>query len=85
MQIALKPEQEKFILEKLQEGQYKNIDELLTLALQLLKEHDYKKQQLIELRKKIAEGTQQIRQGNVIDGETVFEQLQDKLERMEKS
>lgn len=75
MQIALKPEQEKFILEKLQEGKYQSVDELLTLAFQLLEEHDYKKQKLIELREKISEGTQQIRQGNVVDGEMVFKQL----------
>ncbi|GFE71761.1 type II toxin-antitoxin system ParD family antitoxin [Chroococcus sp. FPU101] len=81
MQIALKPDQEKFILEKLQEGKYQSVDELLALAFQLLEEHDSKKQQLLELREKIAEGTEQIRKGNVIEGEMVFKQLQDKLKQ----
>jgi antitoxin ParD1/3/4 len=84
MQIALKPEQEKFILEKLKEGKYQNVDTLLTLAFQLLEEHEYKEQKLSELREKIAEGTEQIRQGDTIDGELVFQHLQDKLDRMSK-
>ncbi|WP_413175892.1 type II toxin-antitoxin system ParD family antitoxin [Anabaena azotica] len=84
MQIAVKPDQEKYILEKLQEGKYKNIDELLSVAFQLLEQHDEKEKQLIELRQKIAEGTEQLRQGEVIEGELVFQQLQEKLKQMEQ-
>jgi antitoxin ParD1/3/4 len=79
MQIAIKPDQEQYILEKLQQGKYKSIDELLSIAFQLLEEHDEKEKQLSELRRKIAEGTEQLRQGEVIEGELVFQQLQEKL------
>jgi antitoxin ParD1/3/4 len=41
--------------------------------------HNYKERKLIQLRKQIAEGTQQIREGKVVDGEAVFQQLQEKL------
>ncbi|MEY3221870.1 MAG: type II toxin-antitoxin system ParD family antitoxin [Cuspidothrix sp.] len=85
MQIAVKPDQEKYILEKLQEGKYKSIDELLSIAFQLLEQHDEKEKQLIELRRKIAEGTEQLRQGEVIEGELVFQQLQEKLKQMEQA
>jgi antitoxin ParD1/3/4 len=85
MQIAVKADQEKYILEKLQEGKYKNIDELLSVAFQLLEQHDEKEKQLIELRQKIAEGTEQLRQGEVIEGELVFQQLQERLKQMEQS
>jgi antitoxin ParD1/3/4 len=84
MQIAVKPDQEKYILEKLQEGKYKSIDELLSIAFQLLEQHDEKEKQISELRRKIAEGTEQIRQGEVVEGELVFQQLQEKLKQMEK-
>ncbi len=84
MQIALKPEQEKFVIEKLQQGKYQSVDELLAVAFQLLEEYDYQEKQLLELRSKIDEGTEQIRQGKVVDGELVFQQLQEKLEQMEK-
>ena len=79
MQIAIKSDQEKYILEKLQQGKYKSIDELLSIAFQLLEQHDEKENQLSELRRKIAEGTEQIRQGEVIEGELVFQQLPQKL------
>ncbi|MEA5528044.1 type II toxin-antitoxin system ParD family antitoxin [Dolichospermum sp. UHCC 0684] len=79
MQIAVKPDQEKYILEKLQQGKYKSIDELLSIAFQLLEQHEEKEKQLSELRRKIAEVTEQIRQGEVIEGELVFQQLPQKL------
>jgi antitoxin ParD1/3/4 len=79
VQIAIKPDQEQYILEKLQQGKYKSIDELLSIAFQLLEEHDEKEKQLSQLRRKIAEGTEQLRQGEVIEGELVFQQLQEKL------
>jgi antitoxin ParD1/3/4 len=85
MQIAVKPDQEKYILEKLQQGKYKSIDELLSIAFQLLEQHEEKENQLSELRRKIAEGTEQIRQGEVIEGELVFQQLQEKLKQMEQA
>jgi hypothetical protein len=46
---------------------------------------DEKEKQLSELRRKIAEGTEQIRQGEVIEGELVFQQLQEKLKQMEQA
>jgi len=71
MQIAIKPELEQRILNKLQDGKYKNIDDLLAIALQLLEDRDNKERKLLDLREKIAAGTEQIRQGKVIDGELV--------------
>ena len=85
MQIAVKPDQEKYILEKLQQGKYKRIDELLSIAFQLLEQHEEKEKQLSELRRKIVEGTEQIRHGEVIEGELVFQQLQEKLKQMEQA
>ena len=85
MQIAVKPDQEKYILEKLQQGKYKSIDELLSIDFQLLEQHEEKEKQLSELRRKIVEGTEQIRHGEVIEGELVFQQLQEKLKQMEQA
>jgi antitoxin ParD1/3/4 len=85
MQIILQPEQEKFILKKLQQGKYKSVDELVAIAFQLLAENENKEQNFIELREKINEGTQQIQEGKVVDGEAVFQRLQDKLNRMKQN
>ncbi|GBO53330.1 hypothetical protein APA_1237 [Pseudanabaena sp. lw0831] len=79
MQIALKPEQENFIRKKLKDGKYQNVDNLLNFAFQLVEEYEIKQQKLIELQKKIAEGTEQIRRCDAVDGELVFQQFQDKL------
>jgi antitoxin ParD1/3/4 len=82
MQLALKPEQENFIRKKLKDGKYQSVDNLLNFAFQLIEEYEFKQQKLIELQKKIAEGTEQIGQGDVVDGELVFQQFQEKLARM---
>jgi len=37
---------------------------------------------IIEVRQKILEGMEDIRQGRVVDGEVVFQQLENKLEAM---
>jgi len=56
MAITLKQEQEKFILDKLQQGKYKSAEELLATAFQLLEENEQKEQEIIWLREKILEG-----------------------------
>ena len=51
-------------------------------ALALLVQRE---QRLAELQHKIAIGTEQVRNGQVTDGEAVFAQLQEKLDRMTQS
>ncbi len=82
MEITLKPEQERFVAAKLRQGKYESIDELLAIAFRLLEENEHREQALSELRTKIAAGTEQIRQGKVVDGEAVFQQLKEKLDQM---
>lgn len=79
MNITLKPEYEQFIQTQLAAGRYAAIDDLISEALLLLMQRE---QQLADLRQKIAVGTEQILHGQVTDGETVFNQLQEKLDRL---
>lgn len=88
MIITLTPEQEKFVLERVQSGQYKSVDDVIDFAFQLLekyeleKREDELKQQAIEaVRQKVLVGMEDIRQGRVVDGEVVFEQLQERLSK----
>ncbi|MEB3121262.1 MAG: type II toxin-antitoxin system ParD family antitoxin [Snowella sp.] len=83
MAITLKQEQEKFILDKLQQGKYKSAEELLATAFQLLEENEQKEQEIIWLREKILEGKQQMEEGKMTDGEVVFQRLEEKLKRMQ--
>lgn len=83
MAITLKQEQEKFILDKLQQGKYKSAEELLATAFQLLEENEQRQQEIIWLREKILEGKQQMEEGKMTDGEVVFQRLEEKLKRMQ--
>jgi antitoxin ParD1/3/4 len=85
MSITLKQEQEKFIMDKLQQGKYKSAEELLATAFQLLEENEQKEQEIIWLREKILEGKKQMEEGKMTDGEVVFQHLEEKLERMQGS
>lgn len=85
MSITLKQEQEKFILDKLQQGKYESVEELLTTAFQLLEENEQKEQEIIWLREKILEGKKQMEEGKMTDGEIVFQRLEEKLKRMQNS
>jgi antitoxin ParD1/3/4 len=82
MQIDLRPEHEAFIQNQLAIGRYNTVDELLGAALTLLSQQDA---QINALRQQIAIGTEQIRQGRVVDGETVFHNLQAKISQISKS
>ena len=76
MNIQLKPEQEKFIQEKIASGEYNNADDVISEAFKLLEAREKK---LKELRAKIAVGTEQIANGQLTDGEIVFDRLQEKI------
>lgn len=83
MSIILKQEQEKFVLNKLQQGKYENADELFAIAFELLEKNERKEQELIQLKEKILEGKKQIEEGNVTDGEIVFQRLQARLKQIQ--
>ena len=82
MSIILKQEQEKFVLNKLQQGKYENADELFAIAFELLEKNERKEQELIQLKEKILEGKKQIEEGNVTDGEIVLQRLQARLKQI---
>ena len=79
MTIQLKPEQEKFIQEKIASGEYSNADDVISQAFQLLEAREKKIQ---ELKNKIAVGTEQIANGKVTDGEIVFDRLQERISQI---
>ena len=82
MNITLRPEQEQFIQAQIERGRYHNPDELINEAIQLLERRE---QQLEKLRHEVAIGTEQIRKGQVSDGEAVFDQLQEKIDHISQS
>ncbi|MDJ0592486.1 MAG: type II toxin-antitoxin system ParD family antitoxin [Pleurocapsa sp. MO_226.B13] len=69
MNIQLKPEQEKFIQDKIASGAYSNAEDVIAEAFKLL---EIRERKLNELRDKITVGTEQLANGQLTDGEEVF-------------
>ncbi len=76
MNIQLKPEQEKFIQDKIASGAYSNADDIINEAFKLLEAREEKIQ---ELKQKISIGTEQLTNSQLTDGEAVFDRLQQKI------
>ena len=70
---------DQFVADLLKTGHYQSQSEILREGLRLLKEREELKQlRLAGLRKEIAIGTEQARQGKVVDGEAVFAEIRKK-------
>ncbi|MBC6478751.1 MAG: type II toxin-antitoxin system ParD family antitoxin [Hormoscilla sp. GM7CHS1pb] len=86
MNITLKPQQEKFLREKLDSGKYGTIDEVIAEAFKLLEERDEHYQQwLDETRKKVAIGIEQANRGQLTDGKVAMARLRAKLSQARES
>ena len=82
MEITLTPEQEQFIKEKITNGQYESVDEAVNAGLKLLMEQELIYQgRFAELRQEIMVGIEASQIGKVVDSDTVFSSIQEKLEQ----
>jgi antitoxin ParD1/3/4 len=80
--IKLKLEQEQFIRSQIDRGEYQTAEDVISEAFKLLEARANK---IEELRQKIAVGTQEIANGQMTDGEVVFERLQAKIDLIAKN
>jgi len=80
MIIELKPEQEKFIQEKIATGEYKSSEEIVDkMFLIFQKVQGNYEQWLLETREKINEGIESLDKGEGVNGELVVNQLKNKI------
>ena len=71
--IALKPELEKLVREKVRAGLFRSAEELVNAAVeQVVAEDDFASG---ELESMLAVGEQQARQGHFVDGDEVFQRI----------
>ena len=77
MTLSITSEIEQRITIQLNSGRYQSADEVILAALELL---DQREQKLVELRKQIDIGAEQITQGKGTDGEVVFDRLLNRLQ-----
>jgi antitoxin ParD1/3/4 len=86
MNVHLTPELEQIVQGRVKSGRYSSASEVVREALRLLEQRDevfaLRKD---EIRKQIEEGWQAAKRGDVIDGEEVFDRIDNELEVMERS
>ncbi|MFB2919024.1 type II toxin-antitoxin system ParD family antitoxin [Aerosakkonema funiforme] len=82
MNISLSSEIEKFIESQVESGKYPSAEEVIVAGIRLLEERErIYKGRFEELKSEILLGVEASERGEVIDGETVFFQLQQKLQQ----
>jgi antitoxin ParD1/3/4 len=72
MNINIKPDSQRFVEDQLQSGRYTSPEDVVQAGLNLLKEREAN---LAAVRAKIAVGLEQARRGELLDGETVFDEI----------
>ena len=79
MTVTLTAEQEQFIAKQLKGGHYRSAADVVAQSLGMLRaQEEFIRENAAELREKIAVGIEQIRRGEVLEGEKVFERLIEK-------
>ena len=82
MTVTLTAEQEKFIAEQLADGHYRSAADVVAQSLGMLRaQEEFIRENAAELKEKIAVGIEQIRRGEVLEGEKVFNHLLEKNRR----
>jgi antitoxin ParD1/3/4 len=81
MKVMLSPEQMEFVQSKIAAGEYQTPEQVVAVALGLLQTVQSEEvfDRVAELQERIRIGTEQIQQGRVMDGEEVFNRLQQRL------
>lgn len=76
MNISLTPELEKRIQEKVSTGFYNSASEVIRDALRLLfMQDEIRNQQILELRKEIDLGLEDLEKGNTVNGQEAYKRL----------
>lgn len=82
MNISLTPDLEQFIQNQVNSGKYASSEEVVKAALQaFIQQHDLYKGRFDELQREIMIGVEASKRGEVIDADTLFNQLQAKLNK----
>ena len=82
MNVSLPLELERFVHNQVKSGKYASVTDVFLAGIRLLEERDrIYKGRFEELRREVLIGVEQLDRGEVVDGEIVFQQLQEKLQQ----
>ena len=85
MNVSLTPELESFVTAKVESGMYGSQSEVVREGLRFLRERDRAMEaRLQDLRSEVAEGVEQARRGDLIQGEQVREKIRRKSQKRRK-
>jgi antitoxin ParD1/3/4 len=77
LNVSLTPELEQFVQSRLASGRYQTASEVIREGLRLLEEREQSREAALEeLRAKIRRGREQADRGELLDGDAVFEEIQ---------
>jgi antitoxin ParD1/3/4 len=72
MIVTIKPDSQRFVEDQMKAGRYTSPEDVVQAGLRLLQEHQAN---MTHIRAKIAEGLDQARRGELVDGEVVFDEI----------
>src|SRR2546423_1236430 len=76
MNVSLTPELEKLVQSKIRSGRYQSASEVMREALRLLEQRDQERAEALgAVREKLRVGYEQLKRGEGLDGEKVFEEI----------
>ena len=85
MTVTLTAEQEKFIAERMNKGEYSSPEKILDEGIKLIRQKEEYQRRLTELRRELQIGTDQINRGEVVDGREAIAQLVEKIRNRPRS
>jgi antitoxin ParD1/3/4 len=75
MSTGITPENEQFVVEIVQAGTYKSRDAVIDDAITLLRQRE-------DVRRKVNAGIEQAERGELLDGDMVFDRLEDRARKI---
>jgi antitoxin ParD1/3/4 len=82
LNISLTPELQRFVEVRVASGRYQSASEVVREGLRLLEGRELAEQAAIQgLRRRIGAGLRQAKRGELLDGEKVFENLAQRLQK----
>jgi antitoxin ParD1/3/4 len=80
LNVSLTPELEELIVDRVESGRYLSASEVVREGLRLLEERDRRREEaLAGVRRKIEEGLDSLDRGERLDGETLLNELEQRL------
>lgn len=86
MNISLTPELRRFVGEKVKSGHYRSASDVIREGLRLLEDEDrLRDERLVEVRRKIQVGLDQLDRGEGIPGEEVYKEMKRRSQFVRRS